>query len=246
MIWDIVVIVTLLISAILAFFRGFVREVLTIVGVVGGLGGAYYGGPHAIPFFRSLFGIGAEASKTGNGEKAEGSGKLFDLIPYELIADGLAYGSIFVVIVVVLSVISHILASFTQNAGLGIIDRSLGVVFGIVRGVVLLGLVYLPVHTFAEVEAKKEWFDGSRSIIYVELTADALSEFFPKTETKPDKIFETKNIKKVIEAKGIVDSAQKAASELGYEDDLRDKLKDLLEENATQDATKKDEFKANE
>ena len=53
MILDILVTAVLLVSAIIAFFRGLILEVLTILGVVGGLAAAYFGGPIFSPTVRT-------------------------------------------------------------------------------------------------------------------------------------------------------------------------------------------------
>ena len=65
MIVDILVLAVLLISALIAFLRGFIREVLTITGVVGGLAAAYFGGPLLAPLMRGWLGVqeGVEPNK---------------------------------------------------------------------------------------------------------------------------------------------------------------------------------------
>lgn len=214
MIWDAIVIATLFISAILAFFRGFVREILTIIGVVGGIAGAYSFGPHAKPVFYNLLGV--------NPDSDQDVPKLFDLVPYDIIADGLAYGVIFVVIVIVLSIISHYISAFTQKSGLGIIDRTLGVVFGLVRGILLLGLLYVPVHIHVEAKTKKEWFETSRSILYVEWTADYLVTFFPNLKEDPEKLFDPD---------ASIGKAIGAAKDLSK--DIKEKTPSLSDENNT-------------
>lgn len=242
MIWDILVIATILISAILAFFRGFVREVLTIAGVVGGVAAAYYGGPSAKPVFRDLFGVSGDGATD-----KEKEAKLFDLIPYELIADGLAYGLIFLVVVILLSVISHYLSGFTKKFGMGVLDRTLGVAFGVFRGILLLGLLYLPVHIYSTAEEKKDWFKDSRTMVYVELTSDALLPLFPDPEQEPEKMFSVKDVKKAIEARSLMDKAvpespqsethnedsEQTAGE-GYDQELREKMKGLLQDSPTE------------
>ena len=45
MIIDVIALIVLLISAIIAFLRGSIREILTITGVIGGFAGAVAGGP---------------------------------------------------------------------------------------------------------------------------------------------------------------------------------------------------------
>lgn len=58
MVWDILIIAVLVLSSVIAFFRGFVREVLTILAVVGAGAAAYVYGDDARPVFRNLLGVG--------------------------------------------------------------------------------------------------------------------------------------------------------------------------------------------
>src|SRR5688572_4012748 len=117
MIIDIVVGVVVVLSALISFMRGFIREVLTIAGVVGGLIAAYFGGPSLSPLFRDWLGVSAD------GEPA----KLFDIVPMGLVADVTAYGAVFIIVVIILSVVSHFMAGAARAMGLGPVDRTLGV-----------------------------------------------------------------------------------------------------------------------
>ncbi len=171
MIVDILVLAVLLISALIAFLRGFIREILTVTGVIGGLAAAYAGGPLLIPHMRGWLGV----------KEGEEPGKLFDIVPYDIVADALAYGAIFIVVVILLSVASHFLAEGARNLGLGAVDRTLGFVFGLARGVLLLGLFYLPVHFFIDKDTKEAWFSTSRTHFYLEKTAEVLAELVPSS-----------------------------------------------------------------
>lgn len=111
---------------------------------------------------------------------AEDPQKLFDIIPYTYVAAFLAYGSIFVIVVVILSIISHMIAEAVKSVGLGAIDRTLGVVFGLARGILLLGILYLPVYLTIEQETRDGWFEGSRSHVYIEMTAEIISGYLPE------------------------------------------------------------------
>lgn len=173
MVFDIVVIATVLASAVIAFLRGFIREALTILGIVGGLAAAFFFGPVAAPIVRRWFGVGAPLPE---GQEAP---RLFDLIPYSLVADALCYGTIFVVIVVALSFISHSLSEMVKSAGMGPVDRTLGVAFGIGRGIVLLALLYLPVHLIIEDPVKKDWFKGSRTHAFIAWSAQGIAAAVP-------------------------------------------------------------------
>lgn len=167
---DIAVIIILLGSAIIAFLRGFIREVLTIFGIVGGMIASYVGGPFFIPVTRGWFGI-------VEGEEPQ---KLFDIVPYPIMADALAYGMVLVVFVILLSIISHFLSEAAKKIGLGALDRTLGVVFGLARGVLVLGLLYLPFFYLVDEDQKKEWFSDSKSQVYLEATSGWISSFIPE------------------------------------------------------------------
>lgn len=176
MIIDIIVIAALLVSAVIAYLRGFIREVLTIIGVIGGLIAAVYGAPLLKPLFRDWLGVGEGRDAA---EKAE---KLFDLIPYSTVADALAYGTIFILVVIVLSLLSHWLSGAAKEHGLGPVDRTLGAMFGLVRGLLLLALLYLPVHLLADKETKESWFRDSVTHFYIEWTADEIAAMLPDSE----------------------------------------------------------------
>lgn len=172
MIVDIVVGVIILISAAIAFLRGFIREVLTIAGVVGGVLAAIFLGPKLAPLFRSWFGV----------EDGKAPEKLFDMVPMDVAADATAYAAIFIIFVIAISVMSHFIASGAKAMGLGPIDRTLGVLFGVVRGFVLLGLFYLPFHLMMKEESKKELFAESRAHYLIEDVAEVLTEMLPDSD----------------------------------------------------------------
>lgn len=166
---DIIVFASLVISAAISFMRGFIRETLTILGVVGGMGAAYFGGPLLNPFMRSALGV----------VEGEDPKRLFDIIPYTLVADAASYGIIFITVVIILSLVSHALAETVRSVGLGSLDRTLGVFFGLARGILLLGLLYLPFHLLFSAEQKEQYFKDSKTIFYLEQTAAAISSLLP-------------------------------------------------------------------
>lgn len=235
MIVDILVIAVLLISALIAFLRGFIREVLTIAGVVGGLLAAYFGGPLLQPHMRTWLGV-------QEGIEPE---RLFGILPFDILADALSYGAIFIVVVIVLSILSHFLAEGAKSVGLGAVDRTLGFVFGIVRGIILLGLLYLPVHLFVDQEAKDSWFDSSKTHFYLEKTANAMAEFIP-SDTVEDaeqelgnleemsktrkKLEEINLLKREGEDQEPISKDTGSPSADGYSEDFRQKMDQLFDE----------------
>lgn len=180
MIFDAVVLAAILISAVIAFLRGFIREFLTIAGVIGGLAAAYAMGPALQPVMRDWLGVKDAA-------EGEPQKQLFDIIPMSIVADVLAYGSVFLFVVIVLSVLSHFIAAGVKAIGLGPVDRILGVIFGIARAILLLALIYLPFLLLVPDAERDEWFAGSLTRTYIEKTSQWIADYLPEnTDEKLD------------------------------------------------------------
>lgn len=229
MIFDIIVLVVLLISAVIAFLRGFIREVLTILGVGGGLAAAYFGGPFFVPHMREWFGVEEDVIPE----------RLFGLIPYNILADVLAYGSIFIIVVILLSILSHVLAETAKTMGMGAIDRTLGFIFGLARGLLLLGLLYLPFYLYADQDARATWTKDSRTSFYVEKTSEIMAGFLPqdtvkkmeeKAESTREKLESIDLLRKEDDGKQDTAPQDTPPKEEGYSDEFRNKMDQLFEE----------------
>ncbi len=233
MFFDLVILGVLLVSAVFAFLRGFIREVLTILGVVGGLAAALAFGKQLVPLMSDWIGVDP---------KAEEPQMLMGVVPYTIVAEVLAYGSIFLVVVIVLSVVSNLLAGWARTIGLGAIDRTLGVIFGIARGVLVLAVLYLLPYLLFEPESRKDWFKDSRLMVYIEQTSAWLAEFLPDSvkDTNPANVGDKANeltkatrdkLKDLDLLKG--DEEDKPAlnpDEEGYGHDTRQDMQELIEE----------------
>lgn len=230
MIIDIVVGVVTLLSALISFMRGFIREVLTIAGVVGGLVAAYFMGPSLAPLFKGWLGAGPDDEPQ----------KLFDIVPLSLVGDVAAYGAVFIIVVIIISVISHFTAGAAKAMGLGPIDRTLGVIFGIGRAIVLLGLLYLPFHLLMDDKTKEEVFAGSRTHYIIEKTAEFMVQFLPESQeveqTAQDKIKEKLQEQDILKSDDKKEDDEKPAATPddkgaeGYKDEQREKLDALFGE----------------
>jgi membrane protein required for colicin V production len=168
---DLGVVLVLLMSAGVSFFRGFIREVLTIFGMIGGLMAALTLGGMVRPFVQGWFGI----------TEGKDPGKLFDLIPMSIAADVTAFGGIFLGVFIVLQLVSYFLSGAAHAVGLGPVDRTLGVFFGIARGVLLLGIIYLPFHLILSEEKKEEWLSPAKTYVYLNGISGWLAGFMPES-----------------------------------------------------------------
>lgn len=182
---DIGVVLVLIISAGVSFFRGFIREVLTVFGVIGGAMAALMFGASLKPLMYGWFGV----------EKGKEPEKIFDLIPMNLAADIASYVSIFLLVFILLQLVSHFLSGAVRALGLGPVDRTLGVFFGIGRGILLLGILYLPFNLILPDDNKKEWFETSKTMFFVQNVSEWMAGFLPqekeakaKAESAVDKL----------------------------------------------------------
>lgn len=115
---DLAIIGVLLLSGVLAFTKGFVREILGIVAWAGALYAAV---------------------------------KLFNRVePFALrfasdptIAAVIAFGSVFLLTLVVLSLIAATVGRHMRRSALGGLDRALGLAYGLARGAVLVVAAYI-------------------------------------------------------------------------------------------------------
>ncbi len=227
MVVDIFVLIVVLGSIIISFFRGFIREILTILSIIGGIVASYIGGPLLIPYVSDWLGI-------IDGEEPQ---NLFGVLPYPLLATILSYGAVLITFALILTIISYYISKFISDIGLGALDRTLGIVFGFVRAVLLLGLMYLPFFYLAGDEQKEEWFKDSKSHIYLETTASFIDGYMP--ENTEDNIEEgSKIINDVSETRKKLEdldllqgnsSNEEESKKDGYEPDFRDNMDKLFE-----------------
>jgi membrane protein required for colicin V production len=156
---DLIIIAILALSALLAFMLGFVREVLSIGAWVGAALATIYGFPIAQPFARKY-------------------------IEVALFADIAAGVAIFVVALIVLTVLSHALSRNVRDSALGAVDRSLGLLFGLVRGAVLVCLAYLVMAWAIPQEDRPVWVAQSRTLPLVQQGAGLLLKILPESALK--------------------------------------------------------------
>ena len=133
--FDLIVFVLLLLSGGLAFARGFVREVLAIGSWIGAALVTRFAFPYVSPIARETF----------NSETVTGflRGFGYGEAHRDLLADIAGGIVVFVAAMVVLSILSTIIARIVQGSALSAVDRSLGFLFGLLRGGLVICLFYL-------------------------------------------------------------------------------------------------------
>ena len=119
---DYIVIGVILLSGLLALMRGFLREVFSLIAWTGAYIAAtkYY--PQALPTAHHYI----------KNDKA---------------AEWAAMAGVFVIALVILMILGALICSLIKGRALTAIDRSLGFLFGLARGVLVVSLVYMGVAT---------------------------------------------------------------------------------------------------
>ncbi len=213
---DLAVGIVLLISALVAFMRGFVHEVLSIVAWVGAVMAAIYG----LVFVRPV---------------AHG------IIPIDWAADTAAAVVIFLAVLLALSILTNAVARSIQKSALNNLDRSLGFVFGLARALVILGTGLIITDWLTNYD-RPRWMVQAKTLPVIELTADGLKTILPQTFMAAGDAAKdgAAKINKVIDAKETLDrltrpSPQGAADkegakpEGGYDDKERKTLDSLID-----------------
>ena len=122
---DGIVAVVVILSAILAYSRGLVREVLAIAGWVVAAVVAFIFAPQAEPLMREIPVLSDFLG--GNCELS-------------VIA---AFAGVFAIALIVMSIFTPLFAGAVQRSALGGVDQGLGFLFGVLRGAVLIAVALL-------------------------------------------------------------------------------------------------------
>ncbi|WP_375552722.1 CvpA family protein [Rhodophyticola porphyridii] len=134
----------IVISAILAYSRGFVREVMAIVGWIIAAVVAFIFAPIAFPLVDEIPYLGSFIG---------GSNELGIIV---------AFAGVFAIALVIVSIFTPLFASAVQRSVLGGLDAGLGFLFGVARGILLI-VVALIVYDRVSGDQAVSMVDDSRT-----------------------------------------------------------------------------------
>jgi membrane protein required for colicin V production len=152
---DLVVLAVIALSAIFAFARGFVREALSIVAWVGAAAITYVE-------FNHVYAVVARFVAT------------------PLLADLIAGAGLFVISLILLTILTSYVARFVQSSALSSIDRTLGLIFGVARGAVLVSLAYLVFDISLPLNDRPVWVNQAKSQPFLVQGAEMLRGVLPE------------------------------------------------------------------
>jgi membrane protein required for colicin V production len=158
--FDAVVLGIVGVSCLVAFFRGFVRELLSLGAWVGAAIVTIYLFPHSTEFMKNHI-HGSQSSQVSAGAGALGT---------------------YIAALIGFSIINSIILRYLKTgAEVGILDNFMGLFFGFVRGAFIVSLGYLILSSFINVKDNPpEWMSKSITKDYVESGAALLAKVSPE------------------------------------------------------------------
>ncbi|MSP83061.1 MAG: CvpA family protein [Alphaproteobacteria bacterium] len=137
---DLIVLGVLVLSAVLAFARGFTREVFAVASwaAAGGATWALFQLNPVEPFWRAW-------------------------VQPDDLADAIAGLVVFLIVLVIATLIARTIAHAIARSALGPLDRSLGFVFGLARGAFIACLAYLVMEHLMPAEERPPWIATAKS-----------------------------------------------------------------------------------
>ena len=158
--FDVSVILILVISGVFAYSRGFIHETLSVIGWVGAIIITIKAFPFIKPITRQYIQISE-------------------------LADFISGAIIFLTALVILWYFTQKIAGKVRASLIRPLDKSLGFLFGIVRGAVLVCILYIGAELILPVENKPKWIVKSRSIPLVNYGATQLKLLIPSDNLVP-------------------------------------------------------------
>lgn len=151
---DPIVLAVIFISAAYATYKGFVSETLSIFAWAAAAFATLFFGPKLAPVTRGLV-------------AAPWLGVL------------IGYALIFLIVLIPLSFMSFRFAGSVKNSPVGTLDRVLGAVFGIVRGLAIVGLAYIAFTYVVSVRSQPDWVAKAWTLPIVKGSSEVLLSLIP-------------------------------------------------------------------
>jgi membrane protein required for colicin V production len=152
---DIILIGVMLISALLAMIRGFMREVLSIASWVIAAVATLYSFTKVLPFAKSYFNN-------------------------DIVATAVVLGATFLGTLLIVSIITVRFSDMVLDSRVGALDRTLGFLFGLARGLIIVVVAFLFFAWLVPDRSQPEWVRSAKSRVVLQGTGDWLISMLPE------------------------------------------------------------------
>lgn len=151
---DIILLVVMLISAMLAMIRGFMREILSIAAWITAAIATLYLYSRLLPMAKSYFNN-------------------------DIVAAGAVIGGVFLGTLLIVSIVTVRISDMILDSRIGALDRTLGFLFGLGRGLIIVVVAFLFFDWLVPQKSQPEWVRGAKSKVVLQGTGDWLKSLLP-------------------------------------------------------------------
>ena len=156
---DFILLAIMLVSGLLALMRGFTREVLSVVA---------WGAAAVAAYIAIKQPSLVEWAKTS--------------VPYlekEILAQIAVGATAFLIVLIIVSIISVKISDYVVDSAAGSFDRTLGFIFGVVRGFIFDAIAYLFYGWLQPFDKQESWVKNAYSLPMIKSAGEALLSFMP-------------------------------------------------------------------
>src|SRR6266852_6569541 len=152
---DIILLGVMLISALLAMIRGFMREVLSIASWIIAAAVTLYSYSKLLPWAKTYFNN-------------------------DIVATAAVVGGTFLGTLIIVSIITVRFSDMVLDSRVGALDRTLGFLFGLARGLVIVVVAFLFFAWLVPDRSQPEWIRSAKSRVVLQGTGDWLMSMLPE------------------------------------------------------------------
>jgi membrane protein required for colicin V production len=151
---DILLLVVMLVSGLLAMIRGFMREILSIGAWGVAALATLYAYARVLPIAKGYFSS-------------------------DMVAAGVTVGGIFLLTLLIVSIITVRISDMVLDSRVGALDRTLGFLFGLGRGLVIVVVAFLFFAWLVPERSQPTWVSGAKSKVVLQSTGQWLMSMLP-------------------------------------------------------------------
>lgn len=151
---DIILLAVMLISALLAMVRGFMREILSIASWVIAAGVTLYAYPRLLPMAKQY-------------------------VTSDIVATGVVIAGTFLGTLLIVSIFTIKISDMVLDSRVGALDRTLGFMFGLGRGLIIVVVAFLFFAWLVPDRSQPEWVKNAKSRLVLQGTGQWLMSMLP-------------------------------------------------------------------